>query len=142
MVSPDTAERTGIVWPRHRRDGIAPTPQSGEGLSRHDTAEQRGMVSPRHHRADRDGLAPAPKGWNRPDTAERRGVVTPQYRRAESDGFTRHRRADRDGLAPAPQRGGLVQTPQSGVGWSRPDTAERRGVVSPRHRWNIPRLGW
>ena len=35
----------------------------------------------------------------------------------------RHHRAERDGIAPAPR---------SGDGWSHPDTAERRGMVSSR----------
>ena len=61
---------------RAERDGIAPTPQSGEGW-------------PQHRRPERDGLALVPpngegwnrpdtvEGWKRPDTADRRGMVSP-----------------------------------------------------------------
>ena len=56
--------------PRYRRaerDGIAPTPQSGEGW-------------PQHRRPERDGLALVPpngEGLKRPDIVESRGMVSP-----------------------------------------------------------------
>ena len=49
----------------------------------------------------------------------------------------RHDIAERDGIVLIPrgaERDGLALAPQSGEGWKRPDTAERRGMVSPRHR--------
>ena len=69
---------------RAEKDGIAPTPQSGEGW-------------PQHHRPERDGLTLVPpngEGWNRPDTVEWRGM-----------GSHRHRRVDRDGPSAADRRG-------------------------------------
>ena len=52
---------------RAERDGIAPTPQRGEGW-------------PQHRRPERDGLALVPtngEGWKRPDIVESRGMVSP-----------------------------------------------------------------
>ena len=66
---------------RAERDGIAPTPQSGEGW-------------PQHRRPERDGLALASsnvEGWNHPNTVERRRM-----------GSHRHFTAERDGIAPTP----------------------------------------
>ena len=72
------AERDGIAptpqrgegWPQHRRperDGLTLVPPNGEGLKRPDTVEGRGMGSHRHRRVERDG----------PSTADRRGMVSP-----------------------------------------------------------------
>ena len=47
-----------------------------------------------------------------------------------------HHRAEKDDLASASQKesDGLAPAPQRGEGWDLPDTAERRGMVSSRHR--------
>ena len=61
---PSTAERRGMETSRYRRaerDGIAPTPQRGEGWPQHGTPE-------------RDGLALSPTngdGWDHTGTSER-----------------------------------------------------------------------
>ena len=81
---------------RAERDGIAPTPQSGEGSPQHSRPERDGlalvppngggMETSRYRRAERDGIAPTPQsgdGWHRrverdsPITADRRGMVSP-----------------------------------------------------------------
>ena len=46
-------------------------------------------------------------------------------------GSHRHRRVERDG--PAEWRG-MAPAPQTGEGWSRPSTAERRGMETSRYR--------
>ena len=72
------AERDGIAptpqhgegWPQPRRperDGLILVPPNGEGLKRPDTVERRGMGSHRHRRVERGG----------PSAADRGGVFSP-----------------------------------------------------------------
>ena len=136
---------------RHFRvemNGIAPTPQRGEGCPLHHRPERDGlalappngggMETSRYRRAERDGIAPTPQsgeGWPQHRRLER-------YRRAEGIAWSRPSTAERrrregwDRTDTTEWRG-MAPAPQTGEGWSRPSTAERRRMETRAERDGI-----